>query len=326
MAGRSAAVAAINAGFFLPTGEPAGLLQDRRRAGERHPVAPRSGGAVARPFRARASPAVRPGARARRDRRRPRQSAAHAARRTAWTRTARPRRAGAVHAALLDRHADAVRRRHRVRRGRPAADGRRSARSALHVGDPAAAARCWPPARRSRAKTIAGITPGMPVRTRVVYETLNGTKPADWDAAPDVVGGVGLLAKNGRMLTDWEPEKARAGFTTERHPRTVIGTAGDGRIWLITVDGRNKALSLRHELRRAAGARSPRGSRRRAEPRRRRLDDDGGAGSGGQPSVGRRRGRGRSATPSSSGEKRRTATRRTANCDLATATTEELTR
>ena len=94
------------------------------------------------------------------------------------------------------------------------------------------------------AKTISGITPGMPVRTRVVYETLNGTKPGDWDAAPDVVGGVGLLAKNGRTLTDWEPEKARAGFAAERHPRTVIGTAGDGRIWLITVDGRNKAISL----------------------------------------------------------------------------------
>ena len=31
---------------------------------------------------------------------------------------------------------------------------------------------------------------------------------------------------------------------TERHPRTVIGTSGDGRIWLIAVDGRDKALSL----------------------------------------------------------------------------------
>ena len=30
---------------------------------------------------------------------------------------------------------------------------------------------------------------------------------------------------------------------TERHPRTVIGTSGDGRIWLIAVDGRDKALS-----------------------------------------------------------------------------------
>ncbi len=45
-------------------------------------------------------------------------------------------------------------------------------------------------------------------------------------------------------MTDWGTEKPRDGFTTERHPRTVIGTAGDGRIWLITVDGRNKALSL----------------------------------------------------------------------------------
>ena len=94
------------------------------------------------------------------------------------------------------------------------------------------------------AERLAGLTVGTRVRARAVYRTLNGTKPADWEAAPDIVGGVGLLATAGRLVTDWGPEKARDGFTTERHPRTVIGTAGDGRIWLITVDGRNKALSL----------------------------------------------------------------------------------
>ena len=94
------------------------------------------------------------------------------------------------------------------------------------------------------AERLAGLTVGTRVRARAVYRTLNGTKPADWEAARDIVGGVGLLATAGRLVKDWEPEKPRDGFTTERHPRTVIGTAGDGRIWLITVDGRNKALSL----------------------------------------------------------------------------------
>ena len=94
------------------------------------------------------------------------------------------------------------------------------------------------------AERLAGLTAGTRVRARAVYRTLNGTKPADWEAAPDIVGGVGLLATAGRLVKDWGPEKARDGFTTERHPRTVIGTAGDGRVWLITVDGRNKALSL----------------------------------------------------------------------------------
>jgi hypothetical protein len=94
------------------------------------------------------------------------------------------------------------------------------------------------------AEKIAGIARGMAFRARAVYETLNGTRPADWEAAPDIVGGVGLLAVGGRMVTDWGPEKARAGFATERHPRTVIGTASDRRVWLIAVDGRNNALSL----------------------------------------------------------------------------------
>ena len=91
---------------------------------------------------------------------------------------------------------------------------------------------------------LAGLTVGTRVRARTVYRTLNGTKPADWEAAPDIVGGVGLLATAGRLVKDWGPEKPRDGFTTERHPRTVIGTAGDGRLWLIAVDGRNKTLSL----------------------------------------------------------------------------------
>ncbi len=94
------------------------------------------------------------------------------------------------------------------------------------------------------AERLAGLTVGTRVRARTIYRTLNGTKPADWEAARDIVGGVGLLATAGRVVTDWGPEKPRDGFTTERHPRTVIGTAGDGRIWLIAVDGRNKALSL----------------------------------------------------------------------------------
>jgi hypothetical protein len=94
------------------------------------------------------------------------------------------------------------------------------------------------------AERLAGLTVGTRVRARAIYRTLNGTKPADWEAAPDIVGGVGLLATAGHLVKDWGPEKPREGFTTERHPRTVIGTAADGRIWLITVDGRNKALSL----------------------------------------------------------------------------------
>jgi exopolysaccharide biosynthesis protein len=79
---------------------------------------------------------------------------------------------------------------------------------------------------------------------RPTYEPLLGTRPADWAAAEDAVGGAGLLILDGRELTDWTDERFTKGFDTTRHPRTLIGVAGDGAIWLVTVDGRNPLVSL----------------------------------------------------------------------------------
>jgi hypothetical protein len=73
-----------------------------------------------------------------------------------------------------------------------------------------------------------------------------GTSAKDWTRAPFVVGGAGLLRRAGRSLQplDWAPEKMREGFTTERHPRTMVGAGADGTIWLVTVDGRNPLIGL----------------------------------------------------------------------------------
>ena len=242
MAGRSAAVAAINAGFFLPTGEPAGLLKI-------------DGELVSDISSHRGAVALLPGRFARAPRLLFDQVRAHVeidVGRGSRRRTLRADGVDTVRApgALVlftprfwtDTRTPCDGGTEFVVDGPPlmVADRREPCcTSAIPRGGAVLAAGPKVP-----ADTIAGIAPGMPVRTRVVYETLNGTKPGDWDAAPDIVGGVGLLAKDGHTLTDWEPEKSRAGFTTERHPRTVIGTADDGRIWLITVDGRSKALSL----------------------------------------------------------------------------------
>ena len=45
-------------------------------------------------------------------------------------------------------------------------------------------------------------------------------------------------------MADWTEEQLRAGFNTERHPRTMIGTTQGRPIWLVTVDGRNPQVSL----------------------------------------------------------------------------------
>lgn len=76
------------------------------------------------------------------------------------------------------------------------------------------------------------------------FKPLRGSSSRDWARASDAIGGAGLLLLNGRALTEWTAERVAAGFDTTRHPRTLIGTAADGAIWLVTVDGRNLSLSL----------------------------------------------------------------------------------
>ncbi len=242
MALRSDATAAVNAGFFLPTGEPAGLLKIGGEvvseiATHRGAVALVPGGFSRKPRllfdQVSASVVVDLGnGKARRELpvdgvdtvRAPGALVLFTPR--FWTDTRTPCDGGSEF--VFEGHPLALTERREA-----------ACTSAIPRDGGVLAAGPGVPAER-----IAGLTVGTRVRTRAVYRTLNGTRPADWEAAPDVVGGVGLLATAGRLVKDWGPEKPRDGFTTERHPRTMIGTAGDGRIWLITVDGRNKALSL----------------------------------------------------------------------------------
>jgi hypothetical protein len=76
------------------------------------------------------------------------------------------------------------------------------------------------------------------------FRTLMGSAPSDWAAARDIVSGAGILVKQGRLLSDWTEEDLRAGFHTERHPRTMIGVDRAGLVWLVTIDGRQPQLSL----------------------------------------------------------------------------------
>jgi hypothetical protein len=242
MALRAGAVAAINAGFFLPTGEPAGLLKIdgelvSESASHRGAVALVPGRFAHKPrlifdqVSARVEVDIGSGKR----RRLVAVDAVDTVRAPGalvlftprfWANTGTPCDGGAEfifesHPLVLAERRDD------------------SCTSAIPRDGMVLAAGPGLPAGR-----LEGLAIGERAHARAVYQPLNGTKPADWDAAPGIVGGVGLLAVGGRLVTDWGPEKARDGFTTERHPRTVVGTAADGRVWLITVDGRNKALSV----------------------------------------------------------------------------------
>ena len=77
----------------------------------------------------------------------------------------------------------------------------------------------------------------------VAYEPVEG-EPTSWAAAQDIVGGAGLLIRDGRDIDDWSIESFNQGFAENRHPRTMIGTSADKTIWLVTVDGRQSERSV----------------------------------------------------------------------------------
>jgi exopolysaccharide biosynthesis protein len=85
---------------------------------------------------------------------------------------------------------------------------------------------------------------GQEVSIQTQFHPLLGTRPEQWVQAQDIVGGAGLLVHQGKPIADWSPEQLRAGFDTERHPRTVIGTTRGTAVWLVTIDGRNPSVSL----------------------------------------------------------------------------------
>jgi hypothetical protein len=83
---------------------------------------------------------------------------------------------------------------------------------------------------------------GARVTLETQYEPIEG--PSDvWARADHIVGGAGLLLLGGRVVDDWSMEDFDRQFAELRHPRTLIGTATDGAIWLVTVDGRQPQLS-----------------------------------------------------------------------------------
>lgn len=62
-------------------------------------------------------------------------------------------------------------------------------------------------------------------------------------AAEDIIGGVPQLVKNGKIDITWQQEKSSKVFVETRHPRTAVAKLKDGRLLLVTVDGRQPGYS-----------------------------------------------------------------------------------
>jgi hypothetical protein len=85
---------------------------------------------------------------------------------------------------------------------------------------------------------LAGLTRAPSIQVRETLMVRSGRHVRDWTRAGTLVGGAGLLLQEGKPLRDWAVERLSRGFETTPHPRTVIARDGLGFWWLITIDGR----------------------------------------------------------------------------------------
>jgi Phosphodiester glycosidase len=91
--------------------------------------------------------------------------------------------------------------------------------------------------------SLSKLKRGARVALETAYDPLEG-EPEPWALAQDIVGGAGLLIRDGRDVEDWTVESFNKGFAEGRHPRTMIGSSSDGTIWLVAIDGRQPQQSV----------------------------------------------------------------------------------
>lgn len=93
----------------------------------------------------------------------------------------------------------------------------------------------------TRPAALAGLTRAAAIQVRESLTVVSGERVRDWMRAPHIVSGAGLLMRNGERIEDWTAEQLSAAFATTRHPRTLVARSRDGALWLVTVDGRQPA-------------------------------------------------------------------------------------
>jgi len=92
--------------------------------------------------------------------------------------------------------------------------------------------------------SLAGLDRAPVVEVRESLTVRSGRHVRDWISAGTLVGGAGLLLQEGRPLREWAVERLSKGFETTTHPRTVIARDRRGAWWLITIDGRQPGRAI----------------------------------------------------------------------------------
>lgn len=92
--------------------------------------------------------------------------------------------------------------------------------------------------------SLAGLARASSIQVRESLSVQSTDRVREWMRATTVVGGAGLLIRNGKPLTEWTGEQLSRGFDTTAHPRTVIARDRGGLWWLITIDGRQPGRAI----------------------------------------------------------------------------------
>ena len=97
---------------------------------------------------------------------------------------------------------------------------------------------------RAREWVVANLRIGTQVRLETKLLPVESIGASLWARASYIVGGGPQLIKGGKVAITFQDEKIDAKFVTDRHPRTAIARLNDGRILLVTVDGRQPEVSV----------------------------------------------------------------------------------
>jgi hypothetical protein len=103
-----------------------------------------------------------------------------------------------------------------------------------------------------RLELLQKIKLGMRLQIRTNLTPLEPESKNLWKQAYAIVGGAPQLIHNGQVKINNEAEGIREDFVTTRHPRTAIAELKDGRMLLVTVDGRQPGVSAGMSLRQLA--------------------------------------------------------------------------
>lgn len=101
---------------------------------------------------------------------------------------------------------------------------------------------------KARAWALANFRVGSPVRLRATFVPVESDSAGSWKRASFVVGGGPQLIREGTIAITSEEEKIAPAFVSDRHPRTAIAKLKDGRMLVVTVDGRQPGTSVGMKL------------------------------------------------------------------------------